>query len=274
MNVQREPADGSDRRVCVAAVRVTAVAAYRTAVYNEYYRRLGQEDQFSFLLGKRGGDTAAISLNRDRRTFTERERLILTLIRSHLATAYENAKAFTELRNTLATMERADAALGLGRVVVDRSGRVVSCTDVAARQFETYFGTRRDESLPDRVARWLTRLEALLAVEGDVPAPHELLVVEAADKRLVVRVVVDADRRLLLLQEERARLPIGPLIRHGLTLRETEVLRWIAAGKTNAETAMILDISAHTVRHHLESIYAKLGVETRAAALALALQLP
>jgi DNA-binding CsgD family transcriptional regulator len=55
-------------------------------------------------------------------------------------------------------------------------------------------------------------------------------------------------------------------VRFGLTPREAEVLIWIAQGKTNPETAMILGIRPYTVRTHLERVFAKLGVETRHAA--------
>jgi DNA-binding CsgD family transcriptional regulator len=51
-----------------------------------------------------------------------------------------------------------------------------------------------------------------------------------------------------------------------LTAREGEVLHWLRQFKRNAEIATILGVSLHTVRHHLEKIYAKLGVETRMAA--------
>ena len=52
-----------------------------------------------------------------------------------------------------------------------------------------------------------------------------------------------------------------------LTVREREVLQWVAAGKTNAQIADILDASPRTIGKHLENIYAKLGVETRTAAV-------
>ena len=54
-----------------------------------------------------------------------------------------------------------------------------------------------------------------------------------------------------------------------LTKREHEILYWVAEGKRNAEIATILDLSANTVRNHLEKIFAKLGVETRTAAAAM-----
>jgi DNA-binding CsgD family transcriptional regulator len=53
-----------------------------------------------------------------------------------------------------------------------------------------------------------------------------------------------------------------------LTGREREILQWVGEGKRNTEIAGILGLSAHTVRKHLENVFAKLGVETRTAAVA------
>lgn len=60
--------------------------------------------------------------------------------------------------------------------------------------------------------------------------------------------------------------------RFGLTPRESEVLIWVAQGKTNSDAAAILGITPHTVRTHLEHVFAKLGVETRHAASLCALE--
>jgi len=63
-----------------------------------------------------------------------------------------------------------------------------------------------------------------------------------------------------------------PLERLGLSAREAEILLWVAQGKTNFEAAIILGISAATVKKHLEHIYAKLGVEGRNTASLKALE--
>jgi DNA-binding NarL/FixJ family response regulator len=55
-----------------------------------------------------------------------------------------------------------------------------------------------------------------------------------------------------------------------LTPREIEVLNAIAAGLTNKLIARRLDISLHTVKFHVESLFRKLGVRTRTEALAKA----
>ena len=58
----------------------------------------------------------------------------------------------------------------------------------------------------------------------------------------------------------------------GLSPREIEVLRLIAAGLTAKETARRLDISPKTTDHHIQSIYGKIGVTTRAAAALYAVE--
>ncbi len=57
-----------------------------------------------------------------------------------------------------------------------------------------------------------------------------------------------------------------------LTDRESEVLFWVAHGKSNREVAQILSVSPRTVNKHLELIFPKLGVENRTAAAAVALK--
>jgi DNA-binding CsgD family transcriptional regulator len=53
-----------------------------------------------------------------------------------------------------------------------------------------------------------------------------------------------------------------------LSTRETEILRWLAEGKSNYEVGCILGISAATVKNHLQRIYRTLGVSNRTHALA------
>jgi ATP/maltotriose-dependent transcriptional regulator MalT len=59
---------------------------------------------------------------------------------------------------------------------------------------------------------------------------------------------------------------------HGLSPRELEVLRFVAAGKSNREIAAALVISEHTVARHVQNIFGKLRVSSRAAATAFAFE--
>lgn len=52
----------------------------------------------------------------------------------------------------------------------------------------------------------------------------------------------------------------------GLSLREGQVLQWIAEGKRNGEIAVIMDLSERTVEKHVANLLRKLGVENRTAA--------
>ncbi|MER7617373.1 response regulator transcription factor [Nonomuraea wenchangensis] len=54
--------------------------------------------------------------------------------------------------------------------------------------------------------------------------------------------------------------------------RELEVLRLVARGAANKEIARALLISETTVKTHLKHVFAKLGVETRAAAVVVAME--
>jgi DNA-binding NarL/FixJ family response regulator len=64
----------------------------------------------------------------------------------------------------------------------------------------------------------------------------------------------------------------APADLHGLTGREAEVLRLVAAGKSNRDIAVELVISEHTVARHVQNIFAKLGVSSRTAASAFAFE--
>ena len=87
--------------------------------------------------------------------------------------------------------------------------------------------------------------------------------------------LLDCLRRPLARLFERTQAAAAPsppfdaahLARQGLTPRESEVMQWLAAGKTDKEVAALLRISPRTVHKHLQRIYAKLGVETRTAAV-------
>jgi DNA-binding NarL/FixJ family response regulator len=69
-------------------------------------------------------------------------------------------------------------------------------------------------------------------------------------------------------KKRRAKKLLGSL---GLTARETEVLNWIAQGKTNYEIGVILSARTRTICKHVERILSKLCVENRTAAATIAL---
>ncbi len=114
---------------------------------------------------------------------------------------------------------------------------------------------------PYEVARARTLLSAACAALGDDEAAA--LEREAACETF----------RKLEAAPDLARLETVPTKpAHGLSPRELEVLRLLARGKTNREIAAVLVISEHTVARHVQNIYAKLRVASRAAATAFAFE--
>ena len=118
--------------------------------------------------------------------------------------------------------------------------------------------------LPYETARTQLLLGRALIASGEADGGEdELRAALAVFERLGA--VTEAARTEALLHVAHA-LPAG------LTSREAEVLRALASGKTNRDIAIELVISEHTVGRHLQNIYAKLGVSTRAAATAFAFE--
>ncbi|HVC05432.1 MAG TPA: LuxR C-terminal-related transcriptional regulator [Candidatus Acidoferrales bacterium] len=95
---------------------------------------------------------------------------------------------------------------------------------------------------------------------------HEAAVLRAAGRSDEAAAALDAARQLL---GETAATPRPA----GLTAREAEVLRLVAAGLSNAAIAQELNLSPHTVHRHVASVLRKLDVPTRAAAAAEATRL-
>ena len=103
-----------------------------------------------------------------------------------------------------------------------------------------------------------------------------VFIIEAAAARLRAearagRLCPDAVEAVLASAGQASRrAPPRPLA--GLTAREIQVLRLIAAGRTAKETARLLAISPKTADHHIQSIYGKIGVASRAAAALYAVE--
>lgn len=122
----------------------------------------------------------------------------------------------------------------------------------------------------------------------ELGAPYEVararvilgLACRAAGDEDTAEMELDAARRVfdqLGAVPDRARVeelsrPAAPPPVAGLTGRELQVLALVATGQTNREVAAELSISDHTVRRHLQNIFTKLGVSSRAGATAFAYQ--
>lgn len=91
------------------------------------------------------------------------------------------------------------------------------------------------------------------------------------EAQLIVHLMSKPDGHNIILEERNIAMRPSSPAGLGLTARQAEVLAYVADGKTNAEIGTIFGISSRTVEKHVEQIFHRLGVETRTAAAALAL---
>ncbi len=100
------------------------------------------------------------------------------------------------------------------------------------------------------------------------PADAAAQLLDQVDRGRFGRVEVDG----VLQAAGQATRPANAARPSGLTEREVDVLRLIARGHANKAVAATLGLSPKTVGHHIEHIYAKAGVTTRAGATLFAME--
>ncbi|GAB1623333.1 response regulator transcription factor [Agarivorans albus] len=106
------------------------------------------------------------------------------------------------------------------------------------------------------------------------PAKHSMLSLKNLNTALQVRYLGQSspgEHLLRLVNNDDQSQRDSLRQRFSLTERESEVVLWLARGKTNREIAQILDMSPRTVNKHLEAVFTKLAVENRTSATAVCL---
>jgi DNA-binding NarL/FixJ family response regulator len=184
---------------------------------------------------------------------------MLARIRVHLA----NARLTQSARAAL------DVS-GRFLLAVSRQGKIMWATPQAQKLLADNLqnGTGDEMVLPAPMLEWLEQ-----AQKGNAGSktPAMASFPENEQLRLQYMGKLGPNEFLLrLAKDSSASIPAQFSSELGLTTREGEVLSWLSKGKTNRDIAQILGLSPRTVDKHLEQIYAKLGVENRTAAAAIA----
>lgn len=170
------------------------------------------------------------------------------------------ARLATHVRNARTARLARDAidVGGHGVLVVDAQRRVAWRSPQAQRWLAEFFPEA--DTLP---TAWLQGDGAMAECSRTAPDGRALLARRVGPVGL-------GEVMWLLTVAAAGTAPTSRLGMAALTPRETEVLSWVAKGKTNRDVGEILGMSPRTVNKHLEHVFEKLGVETRAAAAALA----
>jgi HD-GYP domain-containing protein (c-di-GMP phosphodiesterase class II)/DNA-binding CsgD family transcriptional regulator len=154
--------------------------------------------------------------------------------------------------------------------ILRRCGSLASLVESASSHHERLDGSGYHRSLPGDALSREDRILAAADVFGALTAdrPHRpMFTGDEAAGELEAKDDLDADAVACVLAaggQREARSP--PRWPADLTDREVEVLRLIARGRSNREVAKQLFISPKTVGRHVENVYAKIGVSSRAAA--------
>jgi DNA-binding NarL/FixJ family response regulator len=242
-----------------------AEAAYRAA------SRCGHEPQPGLALLRLGTGDAAAAAAAIRRAIGEttkplqRARLLPAYVEIMLATAeLERARgACAELEQLAgihpseALRAMADQAEGSARLNAGEPEAALPTLRAAAAGWRS-LGARHEAA---RARELLGRACRDVGDEDSAALEFEA----ALEDFVALGAAPDAERVRALLAPT-----AGAPDAHGLSQRELEVLRLLAAGNSNRDIAATLVISEHTVARHLQNIYGKLGVSTRTAAGAFA----
>jgi len=238
-----------------------------TGLYKELYRPFRMEHLIGAALPAIGPREVHIVGLREAIDFDEHACGVFDLLAPHLAAVYRNAQAVGELETQLASLREGLEANGRAAILLGPGRRIRHISARARELLTAYFHWTDRRALPAPLDDWLRRqgLTADAAV-----APLRPLVAERDGRRLTIQLLRSNGGPFLLLSERKLRIAPADIASLGLSPRETEVLAWLAHGKSNAEIAGILGLSPATIKHCLERVYGKLDVGTRAAATAVA----
>jgi DNA-binding CsgD family transcriptional regulator len=243
-----------------------------TGLHHEIYRLWDIDDVLCVAIPCEPPWIAGVAWHSER-AFTDRERLIADLVRPHIGQAWSNTRVAIRLQSQLQALEAGIESLGTGIIVCSGQGSVQFINAQARLHLAEYFGATRqtDQRLPSDLLLWMRHEDSRLNENSDAPPVRMPLVCERGNKRLTVRLLSQTGANLILMEEQPTAPGSARFESLGLTARESEVLSWIARGKTNGEIATILGAQTGTVKKHVEHIFEKLGVETRTAAATVAL---
>ena len=258
----------------------------RKGLFNDFYRPLGMTRELTAQVSWGPvGSSCCVVLHRAGRDFSERELAMLTGIAPHLRAARARLEAEALMSERLALIEHGLEASRRGVLVLGADGRLLAAGATARALLARWFGRRDGDAvaLPDALADWWQAAHTGRAAPGTEPAAGPTgarpasapdLLLERDGRRMRARLVYARGESLVLLTERDdtaadAAARLARLL--PITRREADVLARLAIGSTNDGIAHDLGISRHTVVRHVESVYAKLDVHTRAAATRAAL---
>lgn len=263
-------AQTSDGRAFKISDFLSAAQFHRLALYQDFFRPIEAEDQIAITLPSASPILIGVAFNRPRRSFRQRDRLLLNLARPYLANFYSALQREDALARSLDALYRASEATDQAVILIDTTGKprmVTAAAGALLREFGLDFSPG---SRSDQLSAWLEAQRTGLDGGFAQRAPAESLIVTRPAGQLALRYLPPlqpADPAVVILEPPTRPLEPERLRSLGLTIREADVLANLAHGRTNKQIAAALSMSVGTVRTHLMRIYEALGVNNRVAAV-------
>jgi len=234
---------------------------------DEFAKPNGCEFQLVYYFRSEADRLCVLTCNRNGRNFTDREEAILQFLAPHLQSAFENATEFETRERSFKKSDAVRQKMPFETIWLDDDLKVKEISPLIPTLIREFF--QEDflfNQLPGRLMDWL---QTASPVRAEVP-PRPLTL-RTRDACLKVRFYPQQLPGLHLLTFHRRLIrPTLEIIKPlGLTRRESEVLLWVAQGKTNDEIARVLGCSRRTVSKHMENLLQKLHMENRSGAMLL-----
>lgn len=242
----------------------------KTALFNEFFVPAACERQMALIIDSQANGTRiSFGVQREGSDYTLQERAVFEFLRPFILAVYDRIVA----------LERTAAALGgLTNFMVQGSSMVIELDPA----MQVLRANQAGDAWLKRIGwnkRYGGRLPPVLLTGALAAQPQALDRGHSAKWQVTIeRDVFSAEMGwnpktgtyLLLIDGTSVAQPARDFKALGLTPRQSEILSWIAQGKSNSDIATILGLSVSTVARHVEQIFVRLGVETRTAAAAQA----
>jgi DNA-binding CsgD family transcriptional regulator len=239
---------------------ITRRELHRLELYDLFYRPIGTEHQLAFTVPAEGR-LIGITLSRCTQDFSDTDRELLDRVREIVVPLYRNLLDRARLTAVLGALDSSGAQHAPLAVFVVHGGGALEAIHARAERLLSALVLERHALQELREWAFLRRSRRGIVLQG------EPLRLSVQGEQLLASYVYGEPGGLDAIALHTGPRAAASVLRGlGLTPRQADVLEMICDGARNLEIARALTLSEHTVRHHIEEIYRRLGVRSRAAA--------
>ncbi len=212
-----------------------------------------------------GPKLVLMTCNRNDRDYNETEKAIFEFFSPHLECAYRNVALRQQQQDRLERAQATLSAIESESIWVTSNFGLYEHSPRALLLLSEFIAPVHS-GLPEVITDWMKA-----HFDGDQFNLQPPLAIRTATASLICHfhAYQSESLHLITLKRRNHQPSLEAVATLGLSPRRAQVLTWLAQGKTNAQIASILEISKRTVDNHIEAIFDKLGVDSRAGVIVL-----